>query len=209
MIAKTRLALVRHRESGFTLLELLVALVVLGFLMVALAEGVRAGLRLRHAQTDRLGRTAELDASMRLLRGLLTDLPVIPGGNRLIPTEAGAGIDGAPNRVSFIGELPTGVGTARLADMTLYVDHAHLTLAWRPHRHERQLGPRPPPTLTVLLDRVESLRLAYWGRPAPGQPAGWRSEWRAPVAPELIRLRLTFAANDPRRWPDLIVRPRP
>ena len=32
------------RQSGFTLLELLVALVVLGLLVVGLTQGVRAGL---------------------------------------------------------------------------------------------------------------------------------------------------------------------
>jgi general secretion pathway protein J len=209
MISQRRRVRRHHRQSGFTLLELLVALVVLGFLMVGLAEGVRAGLDLRGAQTRRLDRTADLDASMRLLRNLISDLPVVPGGNRLIATEAGAGIKGEPDRLSFVGELPTGIGTTRLADMTLYVDHARLTLAWQPHRHVRLPGPPAPPIRTVLLDGVEKLRLAYWDPPAPGQPAAWSREWQAPVAPELIRIGLVFAANDPRRWPDLIARSRP
>lgn len=207
MIPKRRS--VHRHQSGFTLLELLVALVVLGFLMVALVEGVRAGLGLRDAQTRHLARTADLDASMRLLRHLLTDLPVIPGGNRLITTEAGAGIKGELDRLSFVGELPTGIGTARLADMTLYVDHARVTLAWQPHRHESLLGPPAPPTRTVLIDGVDRLRLAYWGGAAPGRPAEWRREWQAPVAPELIRINLVFPAKDPRRWPDLIIQSRP
>jgi general secretion pathway protein J len=199
----------RRRAGGFTLLEVLVALVVLGFLTVGLVAGVRAGLGLRHAQSRRLERTAQLDASMRLLRGLLADLPVAPGGNRLLKTESGAAMRGGPDRLSFVGELPSGIGTARLADMTLYLDHARLMLAWQPHRHERRLGPRPPPIQTVLLEGVAGLRLAYWGEAAPGQPAVWRSEWQAPVAPELIRVSLAFPAGDPRRWPDLIARSRP
>lgn len=209
MISKRRPAQRHHRHSGFTLLELLVALVLLGLLVVGLTEGVRAGLGLRDAQTRRLDRTADLDASMRLLRNLLTDLPVRPGGNRLIATEAGAGLRGEPDRIGFVGELPTGIGTTRLADMTLYVDQARLVLAWQPHRRERWLGPPAPPIRTVLLDGVERLRLAYWGGAAPGRPAQWRGEWQAPVAPALIRVRLVFPQNDPRRWPDLIVQASP
>ena len=48
------------QQSGFTLLELLVALVVLGFLMVGLTQGVRTGLAMWGAQTRRLGETGEL-----------------------------------------------------------------------------------------------------------------------------------------------------
>jgi prepilin-type N-terminal cleavage/methylation domain-containing protein len=39
------------RQKGFTLLELLVALVVLGLLVVGLNQGVRAGLTMWGAQT--------------------------------------------------------------------------------------------------------------------------------------------------------------
>ena len=54
------------RQSGFTLLEMLVVLVVLGFLMVGLTQGVRAGLTMWGAQTRRVGETADLDAGARV-----------------------------------------------------------------------------------------------------------------------------------------------
>jgi general secretion pathway protein J len=193
--------------GGFTLLEVLVAMVVLAFLMVGLAEGVRTGLALRHAQTRRLGATAELDASMRLLRNVLTRLPVIPGSNRLIESETGVGIKGEPDRLSFVGDLPSGVGTTRLADITLYVDKKELILAWRPHHHERPLATLPALTRTVLLYGVERLELAYWGAPA-GQLPAWQARWKAQAAPDLIRVRLVFAKHDPRRWPELITSSR-
>jgi general secretion pathway protein J len=60
-----------RRQSGFTLLEMLVALVVLGFLMVGLTQGLRAGLTMWGAQTRRVGETADLDAGARVLRRIL------------------------------------------------------------------------------------------------------------------------------------------
>ena len=69
------------RQSGFTLLEMLVVLVVLGFLMVGLTQGVRAGLTMWGAQTRRVGETADLDAGARVLRRLLGGISLLsPGG---------------------------------------------------------------------------------------------------------------------------------
>jgi general secretion pathway protein J len=201
-------ALRRGEVSGFTLLEVLVALVVLGFLVAGLTAGVRVGLDLRQAQVRRLGDTADLDAAMRLLRSILTRLPLVPNGNRLIATEAGAGFRGGSDRLSFVGDLPSGLGGTRRAEMTLYVDHASLILSWRPHHHERPLVPAPPPTRTVLMSGVRRLQLAYWGTAVAGEPAGWQQRWEGQEAPELIRLRLSFASGDRRHWPDLIVAPR-
>jgi general secretion pathway protein J len=196
----------RDRQSGFTLLELLVALVVLGFLMVGLIQGVRAGLALRHAQTQRLSRTAELDAAMRLLRGMLTRLPVATAGRPAVGTANAveAGFKGAADRVRFVGRMPTGLGTTRRADITLYVQNQRLILSWAPHYHERLLGQPPMPTTTILLYGVSRLGLSYWGSLAPNEPPGWQPRWENPTAPHLIRLRLSFVKGDPRRWPDLI-----
>ena len=59
------------RQSGFTLLEMLVALVVLGFLVLGLAQGVRTGLALWAAQNRRMSETGELDsvARVEVMRG--------------------------------------------------------------------------------------------------------------------------------------------
>jgi len=194
-------------EGGFTLLELLVALVVLGLLVIGLAQGVRAGLALRQAQTQRLGQTAELDAAMRLLRTVLTRLPFSPDGNRVVSGEGG--FKGEPDRLSFLGEMPTGLGTARRAAMSLYVRNGHLLLSWAPSRHERRLGPPLAATDTELLSGVSRLDLAYWGPPSGNQPAGWRSRWEETEPPDLVRVRLSFRENDRRRWPDLIAASKP
>lgn len=197
-----------RQSSGFTLLEMLVALVVLALLMVGLTQGVRAGLALRQAQTHRLDDTAELDAVMRLLRTLLGQLPMMPDGSRLLTTDKGEVFTGAADRVNFVGNLPSGLGMRRRADVTLSLDGRSLVLSWRPHRHDHPFAALPQ-TRTVLLHGVERMELAYWGAPQGGASPAWQSVWESPAAPDLIRLRLVFAKGDPRHWPDLIAAPRP
>src|SRR5271157_1922037 len=102
--------------SGFTLLEMLVVLVVLGFLMVGLVQGVRAGIALWGAQTHRIGETTELDAASRVLRALLSGIGTSPSAGSA--PGATAEIKGAAESLAFVGDLPTGLGTTQRADIT-------------------------------------------------------------------------------------------
>jgi len=195
-------------ENGFTLLEVLVALVVLGMLVIGLSQGVRTGLALRQAQVHRLDATAELDSAMRLLRTVLSRLPAAPGG-RVLGAKSDSAFKGDPGEVRFLGTLPTGLGATRRAEMTLHLRNGRLILSWSPRLHEQPLKPPQPATDTELLHGVARLDLAYWG-PGPGnEPAGWRSSWDEADMPQLIRVRLGFGEKDRRRWPDLIAAARP
>jgi general secretion pathway protein J len=195
-------------RTGFTLLEMLVVLAVLGLLVVGLTQGVRASLTLWGAQTRRIGETGELDAGARILRTLLSGISASPSGG-LAPGPAGSTeIKGGPDSLAFIGDLPTGLGTTRRANITLELRQGRLVLRWTPRRHELTSVPAPEPIETEVIRGVERLDLAYWGSPSPDQPAGWQTQWDGPEIPELIRLRLGFAKGDRRRWPDLIAAPQ-
>src|SRR5262245_45925443 len=102
------------RQSGFTLLELLVALAVFGLLVVGLSRSVRTGLDLWRAQSRQLGTTAEVDAAARTLRTLLASLPISPGV-AADPTAPSAPISfvGINDQLVFVGDLSTGLGTSR------------------------------------------------------------------------------------------------
>jgi general secretion pathway protein J len=59
-----------------------------------------------------------------------------------------------------------------------------------------------------LIGGAASLSIAYFGAHGADAERSWRSHWDDQSrAPELIRIRLGFAAGDDRLWPDLIVRP--
>jgi len=196
------------RQSGFTLLELLVALVVLGLLVVGLTQGVRAGLTMWGAQTRRLGETGELDAGARVLRTLLSEIAAPPPGGFGRAAGGPPKLEGRTDSLAFVGDLPTGLGTTRRANITLELVQERLVLRWTPHRHELTTAPEPEPVETELIGGVQRLEFAYWGSPAADQPAAWQEQWGGFNIPGLIRVRLAFAKDDRRRWPDLIAAPR-
>jgi general secretion pathway protein J len=191
-----------ERQGGFTLLEVLIALVLLGLLLAGLGAALRFGFGLWELQARQIAGVDALDATDRALRALVEQME--PGDPGLLqPT-----VSGSSDRLSFIGQLPQAVVSGRRADMTLIVaSGGRLVVRWRPHRHERPFGAPPAESETLLLQGVDRLDLAYWRADAPGRPGGWTDRWDEPGLPALVRVRLRFPPGDARHWPDLLIAP--
>ncbi len=190
----------RGCADGFTLLEVLVALVVLGFLMVGLTGGVRLGMQAWNAQDRAIAVHGDLDAVDRAVRRLIEQAD--PGD----PTHA-AGVAGDASRLVLRTRLPA--ASDRAVDAVLLVDARHrLVLRWAPRRFGRPLGPPPPTQDTALLDGVDSVQFAYWPRGGPNGEGGggWQGVWDSPDPPALVRVRLRFT-DAARHWPDIVAAP--
>ncbi|HUB10525.1 MAG TPA: prepilin-type N-terminal cleavage/methylation domain-containing protein [Acetobacteraceae bacterium] len=196
----------RHRildQDGFTLLEVLVTLVVLGLLTVTLMQGVRVGLQ-AWALADRLDQPASgLETTDRTLRHLFE--LASPGEIRSRQPP----LTGTGHALSFVTMLPQGFGARMtdMADVELRVASGHrLVLLWRPH-YRRWIVAPPPPSAVTLLDGVERLDVAYWQPPSGPQHGGWMTAWTARELPPLVRLHITFLSGSKRNWPDIVVAP--
>ncbi len=189
------------RDAGFTLLEILVALVVLGFVVAGLAQGLRFGLRATDRQERLSVERGDLDAVDRLLRRLVTQMQ--PGTNRAPAATAGESF-----RLSFTTDL--GAAASMLAtteaEAQLRVEDGRLVLSWRPFLHVRRLAPPPPPRTVTLLDGLDHIELAYWGKTGDAPPE-WSRTWHASTLPLLVRIRLVFPTGTGRHWPDIVAGP--
>ncbi len=187
------------RRAGFTLLEILVVLVVLGFLMVGLTQGLRLGVQVWDRQRRTLDAMAELDATDRALRGLIEQMD--PGG-RIEMSD----IEGTNRTLRFTTRMPEAAAAlqTRRAEVMLLVDPRHrLLLRWTPSPHAAALIATAP-IETPLLDGVDHIDISYKST-APA--AGWERTWQSPIPPLLVRVHIAFSPNDPRRWPDLVATP--
>jgi general secretion pathway protein J len=188
----------RRTDGGFTLLEIIVALVVFGLLLAGLSQGVRYGLQAWQSQVRLAGRQTDLDAVDRTLRHMIR---VMDPGSGMDP----APVTGSRDRLSFVTSLPAAPGTdgtPQRVTATLLLDAHRLELRWQPDLHATWLQRPPPGQQTLLEPNVAGLTLSYW------QPqGGWVSAWRGPNLPALVRLRVTFPPGDARHWPDIVIAP--
>ena len=192
-------------DAGFTLLEILVVLVVLGLLMATLAQGTRFGLRAWQSQARLVAERGDLDAVDRSLRGMIERMN--PGGYR---GERPA-FAGNARSMTFRTELPMAAGAlaSREADVTVAVDRAHrLQLLWRSY-YRNPIGPQPAVAEALLLEGVDRIEIGYFQSAAGNGEGGvWLPAWSSPMLPKLIRIRIRF--DDPKRpvWPDIVAAPR-
>jgi general secretion pathway protein J len=209
----TRASVPSHPSAGFTLLELLIAITLLGLLMAALFGGLRLGARAWERGEERLDESGRLQVVQNFLRERL-------GEAYPLSTDDQAGrqvlaFQGTSDAVRFVTLMPEHLGTG-FAEFLLAVvergDAKDLVVQWRrfdgPEDAPRA-GDRSEPQTKVLLEGIEALEIAYYGALQRNQPAIWREEWLEPRVdmPQLVRLRVVFFDDDRRYWPDLIVRP--
>jgi general secretion pathway protein J len=202
--------------QGFTLLELLVAITLLGLLMAALLGGLRLGARVWETGEDRLQASARVQVVQDFLRQRITEaLPyevsmLAEGGQ---PEFA---FRGAADEVRFAGALPEQLGAGvYLMQLTLAEGgedgrRRDLVLRWQPLDPEGESPEDPPePEERILLEGVDGLELAYFGTYVQREAPAWWPDWPSEqdAFPGLVRIQVVFAEDDLRRWPELVIHP--
>ncbi len=185
-----------RRDAGFTLIEIIAALVVFGFLMAALHQGVQFGLTAWRLQNDTIARDADLDVADRLLSNLLTGIAPVGAGDA-------PSVVGGKTELAFTTALPVRIGDppTSLADARLVQDHERLVLDLVPHLHALRLGPVPPPVHTVLATGIDTIEFGYWRR----ADSKWLTSWKGTQPPQLVRL--TISLRNGRHWAPIIAAP--
>lgn len=201
---------VRWRSSaGFTLVELLIALLLFSLLSVALFGSVRAGTAVWSRATSRADESDHGLHAQDLLRHLIENAYPL-----YLPDNANGGhIDfaGGESSLSFLSVAPMALGNGGRSRINLAVerhgDHVDLLIEAKPElaivNDEAEKARKP------LLTGASAVAFSYFGKTPADRSATWHDDWadRAEL-PRLIRIEARYQANDERDWHDLIVAPR-
>jgi general secretion pathway protein J len=183
----------RRRDAGFTLLEMLVALVVFGLLMAGVAQAMRYGMSAWNAETRR----AQEPETMAAVDGAL---------RRIFEQAAPGSMTGEADQVALTAPLPAGSPLPeQLADIAILVTPGHeLLFRWRPHPAGIPLVKQPAPADELLLPGVSAIKLQYLAAQPDGSTV-WVDQWKGGGLPLLVRLGITFEGTT--TWPDLVAAP--
>lgn len=191
------------RARGFTLIELLVSLVILALISLLLIAGVGAGHRVWERADRVTSDVDQIEAAQTIVRERLSRIVPLTRYDAVSPY---ADLEGKRDVLFFIAPAAAMRQPDALFDYRLSLSTgSELVLS-----ATNDLAPLKSPSRDdqVLLRRVATLDMAYFGADPVGEPRQWHDHWPGQARPpELIRVRVTFARGDRRRWPDLIVRP--
>ena len=185
--------------GGFTLLELLVAITLMGLVLVALYGGLRVGMNSWESGETRAEAVNRQRSVQEFLRRQLAQSVTVhvanERGERLVR------FAGQANAIEFVAPLLAYLGQAGLYWIRLEGREGQLRMLWRPYlTADAEAGELQE---TVLLEGVTTMEWAYFGveRDEEPQPQ-WRSTWTSAMRrPWLVRLNLTV---EQQVWPDLV-----
>ncbi len=192
------------REAGFTLLELLVAVTLLGLLTIVLYGSLHFGVQVWARSEDALDSTNRIrDVRTMLARDLTHAYPLLVSTDSV---HAHIDFDGAADSVTFLAPDEAMPGALDRVQIKLEANAADTDFM---RRSTLELSTRSDQRTTVLLRHVKGLSFSYYGLdPGEAQP-NWRREWRNKTRlPLLIDIRIGSLEGPKDVWRELLVAPR-
>jgi len=193
-------------EAGFTLLELLVALALLGLVTAILASDFHFGLRAWEAGTGSLDDSERVQTAQDYLRRQLGQ--IYPLFVRTTAADGYVAFAGDGETMAFLAPLPRQMDTGGIRPFRLSAPAGRaLSVGWSDRLFD--IGDFPVASLdreTVLLPRTAAVRFAYFGADDERTPPAWRNDWlHRRTLPRLIRIDVKFADGDRATWPPLVI----
>jgi general secretion pathway protein J len=199
-----------HPAAGFTLLELLIGVAVLGLLMGMLFGGLRLASHQVEWRTARLDRGSRVSLVQAFVRRSLADArPLEIAGPRagVAGPAVALAFDGTAEELEFVGPAPesAGSGGLELIGLGLVRHGAGGALSLRVRAYDAGAGGATAPLReTLVLEGVRQAQFAYFGVTAGEREPRWHESWRQlPYLPALVRLTLTLSGGE--KVPDLVV----
>lgn len=197
----------RRRQSGFTLVEVLVALSVATLLVALVYGAVRVGQRSAMALTSKSEQTEAMHLGWQYLhKAIGRARPFADSGVQGDRT----GFEGTSRNLVLHADVPTYVGMSGLVRIELGArvqGRGQQLVITRTDVSSIEDAEEPLPSeQAILVDALEGLQLAYFGAKSRGDSPGWHADWtQVRHLPNLIRI--SVKPRGTRAWPVLIARP--
>ncbi|HUQ27892.1 MAG TPA: prepilin-type N-terminal cleavage/methylation domain-containing protein [Usitatibacter sp.] len=200
----------KRAQSGFTLIEIVVATALLATMMVLLYAGLQFAARAWDAGDANGRSTADRRIGENFLRREISELFPMRWKE---PTIVKFAFEGEKDHLKFVSSRPAGISQGGLSLVGLEVQEdsrgsRRKNFVMRramPDDEQKGFTALDAAEPTVLLAGVESVSFDYFGSENDFTPPGWVDSWKWSFRmPELIRLRIKL--DDGAVQPEMIVR---
>lgn len=198
-------------QHGFTLVELIIALLILSVVMVLCASGFKFGTRVWNSVDVQSERIDTLQAVQGFVRRSMSNALV---HDQFVEDDVEKQVEslfiGDADRIRYVSYSPKYGVDDYLYLYDFYLDHEtkKLQLSYRPYN--KPAGSNSSPAVSTLLEGVEDIRIEYFSgyegeadNEGPWAPY-WNSEFTLPL---LVKINLV-TEDKQYTWPELVIQTR-
>lgn len=198
------------RASGFTLIEMVVAMTILGTMLMLLYSGLSFALRSWDASDVNGQRTMDRRIGENFLRREVSELFPMRWKD---PVTLKLAFEGDSRHIRFVSARPAGVAMGGLSLVSVDVEddsrdrrQRHLVMRRAmPDDEQKDFGPLDKAEATILIPDVESVEFSYFGAENDFAEPKWFDDWRyTSRIPQMIRLRVKTAEGV--QLPDMVMK---
>jgi general secretion pathway protein J len=196
------------KSGGFTLLEMLMAIVLLGLLLAGAYSGIQTSVRAMHAGERLIERIDRVRTVQEFLRHQLTRILPISYAQTEAKTYT---FEGERDFMRFVAPMPGYLshGGPYVQTLALVRGSSGMSLVFSGTMlngfdwQEEKKSEREP---VVLIDHIGDGNFSYRALDDQGQLAPWSTRWDDPsITPLLVRVELTMQNGAQINWPVLAV----
>jgi general secretion pathway protein J len=192
-----------HREDGFTLLEMLVALSLMAVIGLYLSSAVGTGRRAWELR-DRIEDASSTATVREFLRRQVEQ--AWPAYERTDIGEQRLVFSGEPDRIEFVSPISDGTNWGGLYRFVISKAKSETTLRIVGDLHRSSTEKSAAAFDTTILESVQSFKISYYGSASPNAKPEWHDNWNSIAGlPQLVRMEIGMAPESTVAWPDLIV----
>jgi general secretion pathway protein J len=197
-----------RRACGFTLLEILFALVLMAFAMVGVWGALRTGAKLTRSADASIQQSDRVRAVQQFLRNYL-------GGAQpqvYVPAQDQSArmFEGAPQKLTWVSAMPAQLGDGGLFVQTLQLVQKkdapdyQLQLTYSPLSSDTSVP--PPATPEMLLDDVAAGEFEYLVAGRRGEPEHWQDTWQSTSGlPLAVRIAIKPGWSGRIGFPEMLI----
>lgn len=197
----SRVVIHRHRQSGFTLVEVVLAMILVALIMGIAVGGIRMSRKAAENGERRIEATNSIRVTQEFLRKQLArTLPLAFAMDR---TEGKNYVfEGVDDEITFVAPMPGYLSKGGPYIQRLSIERGELHFYHRMLLSEDEDEGEP----VILLDRIRRGHFEFRGIDEEGKLGDWSDEWEdASRTPMMVRVELEFEKSSGFNWPVLEV----
>lgn len=199
---------VKTSVRGFTLIEVMLAILLLAVLLGAAFGGIRSAVKGMHIGENLMDRTNRLRVAQEFIRHQLSRTLPLPFGQ-----ERGTGqnlmFEGKRDLMRFVAPMPGYLSNGGAYVQTLELANTRngkqlLFNHWMLNGYDKDKLRNGESEPVVLMDMVDSGKFEYRKLDDQGELEDWSDDWDDPsITPVMIRVELKMRKEALVGWPDM------